>query len=113
MPSQSIVLLPQTSSVGDFVSAPQKGDGYYNLGDGLHTAVLSFSDFVGTVSIQATLAISPTENDWFDVDSAVYTGTDSEKLDSSQFVNFQGNFVWVRAKGTLIDGTVTQIRYNH
>lgn len=112
MPSQSIVLLPQVSATGAFVSpSPAQGDGYYNLGDGLHTAVFTFENFVGNVHLEATLAISPAESDWFTVDNTTISAATA--LTGSQFVNFYGNFVWVRAKGTLTSGSISHIRYNH
>lgn len=111
MPSQSIVLLPQVSAAGAFVSAtPAQGDGYYNLGDGLHTAVFTFQNFTGDVHLEATLAVSPSETDWFVIDNTTITASGQT---GSQFVNFYGNFVWVRAKGTLTSGSISQIRYNH
>jgi len=111
MPANSVQLLAQTSTVGDFTSDKQKGDGYYNLGDGLHTVVILVDAFKGTVKIQATLAIDPAETDWFDVyeyggDSSVWTNT-------AYYQNITGNFVWLRAAGTLEEGTIREIRYNH
>jgi hypothetical protein len=111
MPSQSIALLSQTSTVGEFASTSlAKGDGYYNIGDGLHTAVFTFEGFEGEVRLEATLALSPTEADWFTIDNTTVTASN---LTGSQFVNFYGNFVWIRAKGTLVSGSISQIRYNH
>lgn len=112
MPSQSITLLSQVSQVGTFQSTtPAKGDGYYNLGDGLHTAVLTFQNFLGEVHLEATLVINPQESDWFEIDSTRFEPVSA--LTGSEFVNFYGNFVWVRAKGTLVSGSVSKIQYNH
>lgn len=109
MPSQSIILLPQQSIEGEFVSDMQKGDGYYNFGDGLHTATFTFDTFVGTVHLEATLAITPSETDWFTINDTTFI----DPATDSNFVNFYGNFVWIRAVGTLISGSITTIRYNH
>jgi hypothetical protein len=109
MPSQSIVLLPATSTVGAFTSAPQKGDGYYNFGDGLHTATFTFNNFVGSVRLEASLAIAPSNSDWFTINDTTFTNP----ANGSNFVNFYGNFVWVRATGTLTSGSITTIRYNY
>ena len=109
MPSQSIVLLPQTNAVGAFTSSPQKGDGYYNFGDGLHTATFTFNTFVGTVHLEGTLAITPTSSDWFTINDTTFT----DPATGSNFVNFYGNFVWVRAVGTITSGSITTIRYNY
>lgn len=112
MPSQSITLLPQISQVGAFVTAsPARGDGYYNLGDGLHTAVFTFQNFIGEVYLEATLAVNPQASDWFEIDSTRFQPLTA--LTGSQFVNFYGNFVFVRAKGNLVSGTISKIQYNH
>jgi hypothetical protein len=111
MPANSVQLLAQTSTIGDFTSEKQKGDGYYNLGDGLHTVVFLVDAFKGTITLQATLAIDPSDSDWFTVyelggDSTVFT-------ESAYYQNISGNFVWLRAVGTLEEGTIREIRYNH
>lgn len=113
MPSESLILLPQTTPVGTFTGTQQKGDGFYNYGDGLHTVVFKFSNYIGTAKIQATLAVTPTSTDWFDVDNSTFTGTNITPLSGTQFVNFYGNFVWIRAAGTGTSGTISEIRYNH
>jgi len=111
MPANSVQLLPQTTAVGDFTSEKQKGDGYYNLGDGLHTVVFLFDTFKGTVTLQATLSVDPSESDWFTVyelggDSTVFA-------QSAYYQNITGNFVWLRVVGTVEEGAIREIRYNH
>jgi hypothetical protein len=114
MPAQSTILISSNHANGAFVSDKAKGDGYYNVGDGLHTVQFLFDNFKGSVFIQATLAVDPVESDWFDVkgfeDLAYF---DSTAHIGSKYVNFYGNFVWIRAKGTLVEGTIREIRYNH
>ena len=109
MPSQSIVLLPATSTVGAFTSSQQQGDGYYNFGDGLHTATFTFNNFVGFVRLEASLAITPTNSDCYTINNTTFTNPPN----GSNFVNFYGNFVWIRATGTLTSGSITTIRYNY
>ena len=114
MPAQSTILLPQTHATGDFVSDPAQGDGYYNSGDGLHTIQFLFDNFKGSIFIQATLALNPEESDWFDVRGFEdLSSFDSTAHIDSKYVNFYGNFVWIRAKGNLVQGTIREIRYNH
>jgi hypothetical protein len=114
MPALSTVLISQIHANGDFVSEPAQGDGFYNSGDGLHTVQFLFDNFKGAVYIQATLAVSPTENDWFDVQGFEdLAAIDSTTQITSRYANFYGNFVWIRAKGTLIEGMIREIRYNH
>ncbi len=122
MPSQSTVLLSQTTTRSvDFsrytYTEKQKADGYYNLGDGKHTVVFLFDNFKGAVKIQATLAVNPAEDDWFDVvydsNPVDLTALDSTPLVNSAYRNFTGNFVWVRAGYILQEGTIREIRFNH
>jgi hypothetical protein len=85
-----------------------KGDGYYGWGDGLHTISFETTVFVGTITIQASLATLPEENDWFNVDGATCSvGT------GISIVNFTGNFVWVRAVATYTAGTINRVLFNH
>lgn len=93
-----------------------KGDGYYGRSDGFHTVQYTVTGFVGTVSIQATLATSPTESDWFTVSDSVHTSTaiQTTNSDGSFIKNFTGNYVWVRAVVTnWTAGTVNSILLNH
>jgi hypothetical protein len=36
-----------------------KGDGYYGRSDGFHSVQYNLAGFIGTIEIQATLAVSP------------------------------------------------------
>jgi len=104
-----------------FVTDKQKGDGYYSQVDGIHTVAYHVSagsntaanNFDGKIKIQGSLATTPTEDDWFDVDNTTFTADLSTKVAS---FNFTGNFVWIRAKAfdqTNSASSVTKISYNH
>jgi hypothetical protein len=117
MPTQSLLLLPATNTVSVDTSTftysdKVKSNGYYNSGNGLHTAVFIFDHFNGIVKLQGTLAVDPTANDWFDLHDTTIDTTDSTQL-TSEYRNFYGNFVWVRAAYNLQNGTIREIRYNH
>jgi hypothetical protein len=91
-----------------------KGDGYYGRSDGFHTIQYSIDSFIGTVEVQATLAIDPTEDDWFTVYTQAYPVVNDEGTTKSNFANFTGNYVWIRAYiSNWTDGTVTSIKLNH
>jgi hypothetical protein len=96
----------------------QPGAGYYRLNSPLHTAVYTVNAFSGTIKIQGTLALYPSDDDWFDIDDTTI-GDDStimgnETVEPISFSrNFTGNFVWIRAAYNLQDGTITSIRYNY
>jgi hypothetical protein len=104
-----------------YISDAVNGDGYYGSSDGLHTVMYAMSNnFVGTVTMQATLMTTPGDGDWFDV-----TGTTSEYTNftnNSMVVpvtnmvdtyNFVGNFVYVRGKVQIDTGAVFYVDYNH
>jgi hypothetical protein len=118
------VAIPSTSysSKGDknFTSQREKGDGYYGGTDGFHTASYTVTpNFSGTLTIQATLATDPIEGDWFNVvDSSVsYRTPILPSTTTTTYVNFTGNFVWVRAlvqyNPDSIESGVRWINYNH
>lgn len=117
MAVENTILLSETNTESsDFLySEKQKGAGYHRLENALHTAVFRFDNFKGSIKIQATLALYPGEDDWFDV---VYdSGTSLESVDSTPLLttetrNFTGNFVWIRAAYRIEEGTVTEIRYS-
>lgn len=118
MSSNSKVILSQQSHPGDsavetVVGDPSKGDGFYGRSDGIHTVQYSLKDFTGTVTIEATLASEPVEEDWFVVYQQFYPDLNAEPVTTSKIANFTGNYVWVRAKVVYSEGTVNSILLNH
>jgi len=119
MSTESITLLSNISQEavsGDssFVySGKQKGAGYHKYNDGVHTVVYNFNQFVGTVKIQATLALYPGDNDWFDVVGTEVGGDSTVINNAATSYTFIGKFVWIRAAYNLQNGTITEIRYNY
>jgi hypothetical protein len=99
-----------------FVSDKLKGDGYFGGGDGLHTIMcVATTEFVGTVTMQATLASEPADGDWFSIGNSVvhYDEMDTRTTSTVDCVNFTGNFVWVRGNVAIDAGSVEYILYNH
>ena len=94
-----------------FVSAKQKGDGFYSKVDGVHTVAYKVAnDLVGDIKMQGTLASTPTENDWFDISGTTFTADQSTLI---TYRNFTGNFVYVRANATSVTaGTISSIQLN-
>ena len=90
-----------------------RGDGYYGRSDGFHTVQYDIDGFIGTVAIQATLAVDPADADWFTVYTQAYPVVDEIGTTTSVITNFTGNYVWIRAVITYTDGTVNSIRLNH
>ena len=99
------------------VTDKYQGDGYYNQPDGLHTVAYNINSqtFAGSIKMQATLAMDPSEADWFDVENTTYTFiSDGSTVNANVSYNFVGNFVWVRAKCyNLTAGGIKEILYNH
>ena len=113
MPSNSETILTTQTHPGDsitetVVGEKYKGDGYYGRSDGLHTVQYSFTGLAGDITIQATLALDPSEDDWFTVHS--YTAANET---SSKIASFTGNYVWIRSSLVYTDGTVNSIILNH
>jgi hypothetical protein len=116
--SSSVAVVYPNSGTGVLLydSTPVQGDGYYGSSDGLHTVMYTATPtFVGTITMQASLATSPTETDWFTVDSTsrTYTELDTRTTSTVDYYNFTGNFVWVRGYISIESGTVESILYNH
>jgi hypothetical protein len=104
---------PGDSTVTTVTGEKFKGDGYYGRSDGFHTVQYSLSGFIGTVTMQGTLATAPGAADWFTVYSQAYPVVDDVGTTSSVITNFTGNYVWVRAVVTYTDGTVNSVILNH
>jgi len=105
---------PGDSTIETVTGEKYKGDGYYGRSDGFHTIQYSIDSFIGTLEIQATLAVDPNADDWFTLYSQAYPVSNDEGTTGSFITNFTGNYVWVRAHvNNWTDGTVTSIKLNH
>ena len=138
----SITLVPTTTfgtatgnydgSSTTFYSDKQKGDGYYGYTDGLHTAAIYLTNFIGKITLQGTLAKDPVEADWFNISlgaggvasTVSTTGLVSQTIvDDIEYTeattnqisyNFVGNLVWIRVKvEDFTAGTIRKIIYNY
>jgi len=116
-----------TTGTQNFTSSPEQGAGYYGTTNGLHTLVVNTTPtFVGTATVQATLAVDPQETDWFNVADAefVYTVDSPGYIEPNrvgaiqgptrtEHVNFNGQFTWLRAKIAIDSGAIITISYNY
>ena len=112
----AIIYPNNTSTMMTYISERVKGDGYYGSSDGIHTvAYTATPTFIGTITMQASLATDPGINDWFDVVNTTvnYTQFNSRNTSTVDCYNFVGNFVWVRGRVEIVDGVVEVIHYNH
>jgi hypothetical protein len=118
MGTESFLLLSSINSVGDFISEKSQGAGYHKKSDNLHTFIITLSNWTGEIRLQGSLVLYPNnDTDWFDLkdldDQTIIIGDSSTDYDNSISVNSLGNFLWIRAIGTVTSGTITEIRYNY
>jgi len=119
----------QTTTTQYVTSFPDQGAGYYGTTNGLHSLTVNTSpNFLGTATIQASLATAPTESDWFDVVDGKfeYTTTSTGYIPSliidlnpatpdtrTRYLNFTGQFTWIRSQVQVDQGALTSIKYNY
>lgn len=99
---------PGDSIVETVTGEKHKGDGYYGRSDGLHTVQYTYTEFTGVIDIQASLAVDPTDSDWFTVISKTIS-----QESKSEITSFTGNYVWIRARVEYTDGTINSVVLNH
>lgn len=119
-----------TTGTKEFISFKDQAAGYYGTTNGLHVATISTTQtFVGTATIQATLAVDPVETDWFDVENSTFeytvdhpdyiaplqTGANPYKGQTlrNDYISFNGQFTWLRAKVLIDSGAIIKLSYNY
>lgn len=121
MPNNSQTILsssthPGDSSVQTATGEKYQGDGYYSRSDGLHTIQYSTTEFIGTIDILGTLAIEPTDNDWFTISAvSLISENSSSSFYTGNFIyNFVGNYVWIKCKiSNWSKGSINSIKLNN
>jgi hypothetical protein len=114
--TNSVSISHTGTSTTFYYSDQVKGDGYFGGSDGVHTAAYKTNlSFVGTVTMQATLASAPVSSDWFTVSNTnvSYASIVVRTTSTINLINFTGNFVWVRGCIQITAGSVLSIQYNH
>ena len=108
--SASVILLPNTNDHKSLVGDAVHADGWYGFSDGRHTISIHTSNFTGRIRIQASLALEPQDNDWFDIwltegtpflQFPINPQFPSGHLSgdtSSLALTFKANVLWVRAR---------------
>lgn len=111
----TVTLLPTTvygtasgnydGSSQDFYGDSKPAANYYNGQGNLQTLTYQVSDFVGIVTVQATLQNDTPEAAWFDIDTY---GDGSSVLNEHHPVSVVGNFAHLRVRVTQFDsGTIS------
>ena len=102
-----------------------EGDSYYGYSDGMHTIAIQYAAFKGRVIVEGTLALTPTDADFFDIQvsggTSVAAGgyknfpqTGTKGFTGTEAYNIQGNFTYLRVKmdrAHLGDGTTYNSDY--
>ena len=112
--AENSITLPWSYTGTSITSANIPADSYYGFADGLHTVAFKGDGFTGSFALEATLATTPTANDWFRIplngtnaqSFTTYTGTTA--------YTFTGNYVYIKALVfNATAGTVASILLNH
>jgi hypothetical protein len=107
----TLILFPQTPYINPGNGAPytvtsnsQPAASYYLGNRDLQTVNISLTNCVGNVVIEATLASTPNDTDWFrvyELEANAYAPANSAPQIASNarmYTNIEGNFVYMRAK---------------
>ena len=97
------------------VSAKAKGCGYSGQTNGMHTVQFSTTgSFRGIVKIQGTLATTPVDIDWYDIDLLQLGDNITPVSDATITANFSGNHVWIRGIITAFSaGNINRVLLTH
>jgi len=124
----SLILLPQTTwntninhgNPYDVVGNSQPAAAFYLGNKDLQTVNLKLSNVTGNIVIEASLATSPTNNDWFKVyeleaNTNAPSGSPSKLASyASTYTNINGNFVYMRAKvDDFASGIIDFVKLNY
>lgn len=67
MSRRSIKMMTNTTGKFEEVGPAVRADSYFGYADGLHTVAVHVNNLTGRFVLQGTLAMEPTESDWFDI----------------------------------------------
>jgi hypothetical protein len=115
----TLILLPQTSYVNPGNGAPytvtgtsQPGASYIIAPRSLQTVNINVTNCTGNITIEASLATTPSSTDWFKVyeleanANAASNSAPQIASNASVYTNINGNFVYMRAKVVDFQGGV-------
>ena len=122
---KSVLVQSSTGSNMNLTTEKVEGDSFYGYSDGMHTVAIQYAAFKGRVTIEATLALTPTDADYFAIQipggTSVAAGgyknfpqTGTDGFTGTEAYNIQGNFTYIRVKmdrSHLGDGTTYQSDY--
>jgi hypothetical protein len=76
----------------------QPAAAYYLGNRDLQTVNIKLSGVTGNIVIEASLATTPTSDDWFKVYELAANANANVNSNASTYYNVEGNFVYMRAK---------------
>jgi hypothetical protein len=123
----TLILLPETAyqnpgngAAYTVTGNSQPAAGFYIGRKSLQTVNVKLTDVTGNVAIEATLASTPVDGDWFNVyslEANAEAPANSAPLlasDANLFTNIEGNFVSIRAVvSDFKNGTINYIKLSY
>lgn len=123
----TLILFPQTAYVNPGNGAPytvtgnsQPAAAYYLGNKDLQTVAIKATNLTGNIVIQASLATTPGNDDWFKVyeleanANAASNSAPQIASNASVYTNIEGNFVYIRAKiEDLAGGGVQYVKLSY
>jgi hypothetical protein len=104
------MILAQPLVWSDEVQPPVRVDDWPNPARDLKTVMFHTDDFVGVITIQASLHTDPSEEDWYDVTTEIFVPASmTENKSRNRFFNSRDRAVWMRAKIEKVRGRVDRI----
>jgi len=108
------VSLPWSYTNTAITSANIPADSYYGFSDGIHTVAFKGNGFTGSFAIEATLATTPTDNDWFRIPLSGSNAQSFTTFTGTTAYTFTGNYVYIKALVfNASAGSVESILLNH
>jgi len=102
---------PNDSSIKTITTNRYKANGYYGVRFGIHSIQYNLLNFVGNIIVQGALELSPTEDDWFDIEETLYETSVETTINTIK--NFTGNFVYIRTVVNYYNGTIRSVVFNN
>ena len=110
MKTSSYILIPSTTAGSSnenydgvstaFSGNPQKAAAYYSKDKSVQTVSWYLTNFVGYITIEATLDSDNTTSNYFPIH---VIGDGVTPLTENNFANLEGNYTWLRATVTSFD----------
>lgn len=118
MKTSSYILIPATvfgNATGNydgvslsFSSVPQKAAAYYSKDKGIQTVSWHLTNFIGTITLEATLDSDSATTNYFPIHTVIGNGI--APVTASSYANIQGNYTWIRATvANFTGGSINKI----